>query len=103
MTEDEVQELMTAMMSQSVTTYDGNLTKMGYTDLGKPTSITIYPKDFESKAAIKDILNAYNERMRENGEEDKVISYSDIVGTMMSSVTDIINAISYVLVAFVAI
>ncbi|MCF0135011.1 MAG: ABC transporter ATP-binding protein/permease [Lachnospiraceae bacterium] len=103
MTQEELSELMAVMMTRSISTYEGNLSKMGYADLSKPTSITIYPKDFASKASIKEILDAYNDRMRENGEEEKVVTYTDIVGTLMTSVTDIINAISYVLVAFVAI
>ncbi len=103
MTEEELQELMAVMMTQSVTSYDGNLSKMGYIDLDKPASITIYPRDFDSKAQIKDILNGYNDRMKETGQDEKVVSFTDIVGALMSSVTDIINAISYVLVAFVAI
>lgn len=103
MTEEEVQELMAVMMTKSVTSFDSNLSKMGYIDLEKPYSITIYPKDFDSKASIKEILDGYNARMKESGQDEKVVSYTDIVGTLMSSVTDIINAISYVLVAFVAI
>ena len=103
MTEDELKELMAVMMTQTVTSFDGNLSKMGYANLSKPSSITIYPRDFQSKAMIKQILDDYNEEVKANGMEEKIISYTDIVGTMMTSVTDIINAISYVLVAFVAI
>lgn len=101
--EKELQELMTSMMRQSETSYDSNLTKLGYAELSKPASINIYPKDFVSKGHIVDILDAYNDRMETEGQEDKVIVYTDIVGTLMSSVTDIVNMISYVLVAFVAI
>jgi ABC-type antimicrobial peptide transport system permease subunit len=66
-------------------------------------SINIYPKDFESKEEIITILDTYNEKMEEKGLEDQVISYTDFVGMLMKSVTTIINMISYVLIAFVAI
>ena len=103
MTETELQELMATMMKKTMATLESNLSKMGYMDLEKPSSITIYPIDFASKTAIKDILNGYNDQMHASGQEEKVVSYTDVVGTLMNSVTEIINAISYVLVAFVAI
>ena len=102
MDEQELQELLSSLMSTQRASYDGNLRTLGYGDPAKPYAITIYPKDFESKGFIIDILDSYNERMRET-DEDKVITYTDTVGLLMSSVTDIINAISYVLIAFVAI
>ena len=101
--ESELSELVTAMMSTEQTSYDGNLAKLGYADLAKPSKIDIYPIDFEGKSAVINILDEYNAEMEEAGQEAKVITYTDIVGTMMSSVTTIINVISYVLVAFVAI
>lgn len=101
--ESELSELVTAMMSIEQTSYDGNLAKLGYADLAKPSKIDIYPIDFEGKSAVINILDEYNADMEEAGQEAKVITYTDIVGTMMSSVTTIINVISYVLVAFVAI
>ena len=67
-----------------------------------PSMICIYPKDFEEKEKVVDIFDNYNEDM-EKVDEDKVISYTDMVGSLMSSVTSIINSISYILVAFVAI
>lgn len=103
MDETELTELIMALMMVEENTYDNNLSKLGYADNDKPSGIDIYPIDFESKAAVIDILDSYNERMEANGDEDKVVSYSDIVGTLMSSVTDIVNMVSYVLVAFVAI
>ena len=103
MTEKELQELMTSLMSTGRSSYEGNLKKLGYADEEVPYMITIYPRDFESKANVVEILDSYNSRMKKSGDEDKVIRYTDIVGTLMSSVTDIINAISYVLIAFVAI
>ncbi|MBR0152727.1 MAG: ABC transporter ATP-binding protein/permease [Lachnospiraceae bacterium] len=103
MDEKELQELMASMMSKTQTTYDSNLTGFGYADPEVPFSITIYPKDFDSKNAISEIITRYNELMTAAGEEEKVIVYTDIVGTMMASVTEIVDAISYVLIAFVAI
>ena len=102
MSEEELSELMMSMMSKEVYTYETNLTKLGYADFENPSMINIYPKDFESKEKVIQILDDYNQRM-EQEDEDKVITYTDFVGTLMSSVTDIINVISYVLVAFVAI
>lgn len=102
MGEEELSELMMSMMSKEVFTYDTNLTQLGYADFDSPSMISIYPKDFESKENILNILDTYNDNM-EKTDEDKVISYTDLVGTLMTSVTDIINVISYVLVAFVAI
>ena len=103
MDEKELGELMMSLMGTEEASYDNNLKKLGYADLAKPSGIDIYPIDFESKEHIIEILDAYNDRMKADGEEDKVITYTDLVGTLMSSVTDIVNMISYVLVAFVAI
>jgi len=103
MDENYLTELMMSMMGKEDASYDNNLKKLGYADFNKPSGIDIYPIDFESKEHIIEILDAYNDRMEADGEEDKVITYTDLVGTLMSSVTDIVNMISYVLVAFVAI
>ena len=103
MDEKELGELMMSLMGTEEASYDNNLKKLGYADLAKPSGIDIYPIDFESKEHIIEILDAYNDRMKTDGEEGKVITYTDLVGTLMSSVTDIVNMISYVLVAFVAI
>jgi ABC-type antimicrobial peptide transport system permease subunit len=92
-----------AMLSSDSNTYDNNLRKLGYADPARPSGISIYPIDFESKQSVVDILSVYNDEKEAQGEEDKVITYTDIVGLLMTSVTDIINMISYVLVAFVAI
>ena len=80
-------------------TYSGNLKKLGYVDVSTPSSISIYPKDFESKEAINNIIAEYNSSQ---DKKDK-ITYTDAVAIMMSSVTTIVDAISYVLIAFVAI
>ena len=102
MTEQDLQDLMLSMMNSDNDSYEGNLRKLGYTDLEKPYLISIYPKDFDAKEQVLRILDGYNEEMMET-DPDKTISYSDTVGVLMSSVTKIIDTISYVLVAFVAI
>ena len=99
---DELTDLMMSMMRVEERSYDNNLKKLGYADFNKPSEISIYPKDFESKEHVIAILDGYNDEMRAT-DEDKVISYTDIVGTLMESVTTIINMISTVLIAFVAI
>ena len=99
MNEEELSELMMSLMSKDTSSYDTNLKKLQYADEKEPSIISIYPIDFESKEEIIHILDQYNE----NVKEEQVITYTDYVGTLMSSVTDIINVISYVLVAFVAI
>ena len=103
MSEQELSELMASLMSTGQSSYDNNMKKFGWADYSKPASIDIYPKDFESKQSVIDILDGYNDKMNAAGDEDKVVSYTDIVGALMSSVTTIVNMISYVLVAFVAI
>ncbi len=102
MNEEELSELMMSLMTTETSTYENNLKALGYADFDEPSGINIYPKDFETKENVIDILDDYNVKM-EQTDEDKVISYTDYVGTLMSSVTDIINVISYVLIAFVAI
>jgi putative ABC transport system permease protein len=76
-----------------------NLALLGVSDLDKPTAINLYPKDFEAKDKIADIIEKYN---ADKTEENKIV-YTDYVGLMMSSITTIINAISYILISFVAI
>ena len=87
----------------SDSTYDKNMSALGYAELEKPSFINIYPKDFESKEKIVDIIKKYNEDAKKDGSEKDTIEYTDYVGLMMSSITDIISAISYILIAFVAI
>ncbi len=98
----ELRDLMSALLSKQSNSYSGNLRRLGYATDENPSSITIYPRDFEGKGRIKEILADYNARM-EREDPDKVITYTDIVDTLMSSVTQIVNAISGVLIAFVAI
>ena len=103
MTGEELVELMMSMSSTANATFEGNLQSLGYVDFDEPSEISIYPKNFESKEEVIKVLDSYNQRMEDEGREDQVITYTDVVGTLMSSVTDIIDIISYVLIAFVAI
>ena len=103
MNADELAELLRSMSSAQGATYESNLSSLDYVDFDNPSSISIYPLDFESKKHVTDLLSGYNSRMEAEGKEDQVITYTDMVGTLMSSVTDIIDVISYVLIAFVAI
>ena len=103
MNEEELSELMMSMQSTGEASYDSNLRSLGYVDFAVPSGISIYPKDFESKEEVVRILDDYNSRMEAEGKDEQVITYTDMVGTLMSSVTDIIDIISYVLIAFVAI
>ncbi|MCD8156665.1 MAG: ATP-binding cassette domain-containing protein [Clostridiales bacterium] len=103
MDSDALLELMTSMSTASGASYEDNLASLGYVDFDSPTEIDIYPKDFESKDQVVAIIDAYNTKMQDAGEEEKQITYTDLVGTMMSTVTTIINLVSYVLIAFVSI
>ena len=103
MSGDELAELMMSMNSTENATYENNLRTLGYVDFDVPSGIDIYPIDFESKEQVVRILDDYNSRMEAEEKDEQVITYTDMVGTLMSSVTDIIDIISYVLIAFVAI
>ena len=103
MTEDDLAELMMSMSGKGLASYDSNLQKLGYVDFAVPSAINIYPKDFEGKEQVVKILDDYNSRMEAEGKDEQVITYTDVVGTLMSSVTTIVDTISYVLIAFVAI
>ena len=103
MSTDDLVDLVKMNLQSSTTSYSSVLGALGYSDYAKPGSIWIYPKSFEAKNRIVDSLNAYNAAMRAQGEEDKVIIFSDTVGTLMSAVTKIVDMVSNVLVAFVAI
>ncbi len=92
-------EQLIDMVNEQIGSYKGNLKKLGYVDFDSPSSILVYPKDFEAKDAITDLVSEYNK----NATKENKITYTDTVALLMSSVTTIINAISYVLIAFVAI
>ena len=101
--ENEDINVFTNESFKDLETLENNLTKMGVVDLDDPYSINIYPKDFESKDKIEEIIKEYNDtKIAEEKEEDK-IEYTDYVGLLMSSVTTIVNVIGYVLIAFVSI
>ncbi len=99
----EIAQMMETYSANKDSSYEKNLQKLGAVDIDTPTSISIYPKDFESKDKISSAIEEYNQKQRDEGKEENTISYTDIVGTMMKSVSQIINTISYVLIAFVAI
>ncbi|MBR4430418.1 MAG: ABC transporter ATP-binding protein/permease [Clostridiales bacterium] len=104
MDESQLQSFMNEMMGGSgVSSAEKNFASFGYCDKDDLQSITIFPKDFESKDEIVQIIKDYNKKVEDAGEEDKNIVYTDIVGALMKSVTKIINTISYVLIAFVSI
>jgi ABC-type antimicrobial peptide transport system permease subunit len=103
MSPDDLTQLMMTYMNKSQATESANLKKLGYADAAKPSGISIYPTDFAAKQQVIDILNGYNSQMNASGQTDKVITFTDIVGTLMSSVTNIINMITNVLIAFVSI
>ena len=83
--------------------YEDNLKTLGIVDLDNPSTINIYPKDFESKESIVSFIDKYNDKMKKDDNEGAVIEYTDLVGVLMSSVTSIVDVVSYVLIAFVAI
>ena len=103
LTEDDLKAIMSSLMGSGSATYDSNLSKLGYADLEKPSEIDIYPTDFTAKDNVISILNGYNDMQREAGEDGKVVSWSDMVGAMMSSVSDILNMVTAMLIAFVSI
>lgn len=104
MDEDELTRLITAYISgNEESSYESNMRKLGYADVRNPAAMAFYLKDFDSKEAFLKFIDDYNKDMQDKGEEDLVISYTDITGVMMKSVKTITNAVSYVLIAFVAI
>ncbi len=89
--------------TRSDSTYEENMTALGWADMSEPESINIYAASFEAKDEIVRIIGEYNDSVSADGHEEKCISYTDYVGLLMSSVTTIINVISYVLIGFVSI
>lgn len=100
---EDLAKMMETYTENMNSSYEKNLEKLGAVDLDNPTSINIYPKDFESKDGITKEIESYNQKQKDEGREENVINYTDMVGIMMKSVNQIINIISYVLIAFVAI
>ena len=103
LSQEEFAMLMSSISQNDGATYKSVLKKLGAVDLDKPSTINIYPKNFDAKENIAKSIEEYNQKQRDNGKEENVISYSDFVGMMMNSVTVIVNIISYVLIAFVSI
>ena len=101
MPDDQIVQMFASAMKPETTdaTYEGNLARLGVSDLNKPSSILIFPKDFESKEILSDLISEYNATV----EDEDQIQYTDYIGLLLSSVTTVINAISYILIAFVAI
>ena len=101
MSQQDLAVLMETMMSSAETkTYQSNLLTLGYQDIDEPTSISFYFSGFESKAKLKDFISQYNDS---RSDDTKIINYTDATGILMSSVETIINAVTYVLIAFVSI
>lgn len=99
MSQEEMATYIETYTENMSATYEDNLKKLGSVSLDNPDYIYLYPKDFDSKESIVKIIDKYND-----GKEEKdQIQYTDVVGVMMSSVTTIVNVISSVLIAFVAI
>ncbi len=103
MSSEEIAKIMQTYTENQNATYENNLKTLGAIDLDKPTSISIYPKNFESKEAINKAIEDYNQKQRDDGKDENVINYTDLVGTMMKSITQIIDAISFALIGFVSI
>ncbi len=100
---EELADIISKYKEQSSATYESTLQELGSVDLESPSSINIYVKDFESKDKVKDIISSYNKIQRKEGNKNNEIHYNDMVGMLMSSVTSIIDMISYVLIGFVSI
>ena len=103
MDEAHLREMMAAQAAAQSATLEANLTRFGYASSAKPIRISIYPNDFESKKEALRLLDAYNAAMKAEGYNDKVITYTDYVGALMETVTTIVDVITYVLIAFVAV
>ena len=100
---EDLSSLMMSYAKSSQLTYDNNLTTLGYADEADPISVKIFPRDFEAKERVLDHIDAYNKQVKAAGHDEQAISYTDYMGIIMGSVTDIVNTISLVLIAFVSI
>lgn len=103
MTQEELGDLFSNLAGGKQYDYESNLVKLGYGDLSQPSKIDLYPKDFDAKKQIMNEIDAYNEKLKKEGKEKQAITYSDFTGTLLNSVTNIVNMISLVLIAFVSI
>ena len=100
---EDLSSLMMSYAKASQLTCDNNLTTLGYADEADPISVKIFPRDFEAKERVLDHIDAYNKQVKAAGHDEQAISYTDYMGIIMGSVTDIVNTISLVLIAFVSI
>ena len=100
---EDLSSLMMSYAKASQLTYDNNLTTLCYADEADPISVKIFPRDFEAKERVLDHIDAYNKQVKAAGHDEQAISYTDYMGIIMGSVTDIVNTISLVLIAFVSI
>ena len=103
LSQEELAQVVAAYSENANATYETTLDKMGYVNIEEPSTINIYPRDFEAKENIENFISEYNTMVENEGNDSDTINYTDTVGLIMSSVTSIINIISYVLIAFVSI
>lgn len=103
MSSEQIAQAMAAYSENANATYEKNLEKMGAIDIDNPSTIGIYPKDFASKGQIEKGIEEYNKKQTDDGKSENELTYTDMVGTMISSVSTIVDTISYVLIAFVAV
>ena len=103
LTEEELKRIMTSFASNNEKTYSNNLTNLGYQDINEPTMISFYFNSFDSKENFIDFVDKYNDKVKNNGNDEDEIKYTDTTGILMSSVKKVVNTVSYVLIAFVSI
>lgn len=99
MSQEELMNYMNTYNENINATYDSNLTKLGVVDYSTPTKISLYASSFDGKEKLSDLITSYNKKQTKSN----VITYNDFIGTMLSSVTSVVNIISYVLIAFVSV
>ena len=103
LSEQELSRLMNAFSSNEMGSASTNLSSLGYQDIENPSMISLYFNSFDSKENVLKFIDNYNEQVKNNNEEDKVINYTDTTGILMKSVKKIVDSVSYVLIAFVSI
>lgn len=103
MSQEELMAYMTTYNENINATYDSVMTKLGVVDYDKPTAVMMYVSSFEDKEKLTDLISDYNTMKKDEGKESDVLTYNDLIGTMLKSVTNVINLISYVLIGFVSV
>lgn len=103
MSQEDLMNYMNTYNENVNATYESNLRKLGVVDYSNPTKISLYAKNFDDKEKLGDLITSYNKKQEKAGKKANVISYNDFIGTMLSSVTRVVNIISYVLIAFVSV